>query len=105
MAPDIPLDIDGYDDKSRLDLDAFLNRKRILVVDFGDWRDSKTRDRRRLLELLVENVVDDISTFGKLVQAAMEDPDLHLDDIKKEDLKRLLFRYLGLTDDVRPSDP
>ena len=63
----------------------------------------KTRDTRKIIEVVAENTADDIDWIMDMRYAAKTDPSPSLGDIKKEDLKQLLFRHLGLESGFRPS--
>ena len=113
MVAGIPFDKDS---KIWQDLAIFLDHKHTMSEDLLELLCSKTKDRNKLLELLVENAADDVVMYGKLSHTAYvamfgelpRTPDadrmLPLDDRKKEVVKYQLFFHLGMTDDVKPSD-
>ena len=54
----------------------------------------KENNRQKILELIVENTVEDISIFGKLINLMDSDPSPPLSDKDREKFKLILFNIL-----------
>lgn len=92
MAPD---DVSGIDvNEIQKNILELVNQKAILRKELYEC--MRTRDGRKLVELLVENAADDVELVMKLRYIGMADPDPSLDDAEKEALKLLMFTHLGL---------
>ena len=57
----------------------------------------QTKDKDKMIEILIENAAYDIQSIGRMAYVAGLDPTSPLDDMTTEALKRKLFRIAGLS--------
>ncbi len=75
------------------ELGEFIMQKDQFYRELHQLITSQEKDRQKILELVVENAVDDVKIYGKLVHLTGSDP-YTLDDTFAENLKRILFHVL-----------
>ena len=80
------------------DLPDLLNKKMAAYDDLYKWRQQRPKDVKKLQELLVENIVDDIAWIGKVRHMIGADPTPPLGNMSVEGLKLVLLAYLGAID-------
>lgn len=82
------MDLEKYTEK----ILEMMKNKASLNCDIYDA--IQKRDRKRLIEIVIENVVDDIQNFGHMRYALGLDPSKPLDDIQREAMKQVLLKIL-----------
>ena len=88
-------------EKIRINVAELVYQKMMLYEEL--LKVIKTRDSRKVIEMVAENTADDIDWVTYMRHMIEADPGVPLGDIKKEELKQLLFRHLGLKSGFRPS--